>query len=96
MNGSDVNIEYFDKNGFSKPILVKNKSELDFLIPNSDFKLGDIENLIGENFKVDVIDAERQQTTSMTFGDLRKYFDVEPEIRRKVYNLISLEISKTK
>jgi hypothetical protein len=43
---------------------------------------------------LDVIDVERQETVSMSIGELNEYFKATP--RTKTYNLISFEISKTK
>lgn len=95
LDGSQVTLDYLEKNGFDKPILVENKHGLNFNIPHKDeIDLTKIEDIVGSDILLDVIDVERQQTVPMTINELNSYF--RQEKREKVYNLISFEISKTK
>lgn len=93
LNGDELTTDYLDKYGFDYPIYVETKEKLNLKMPENEFNLNDIETLIGKDYKLDVIDCERQQTFNMTMNELREYFDIQP--RNKVLNLISLEISKT-
>ena len=94
LDGCDLKIEYFEKNGFNKPILVQEKKNLDFQIPPENFSLNDIEQLIGSDYELEVINVEKQQTIPMKMSSFKNYFCLPR--RNLVYNLISLEISKTK
>lgn len=63
-------------------------------MPLSDeINLSQIENIVGADYVIDVIDVERQEVYQMSINELNTYFKTIP--RTKVYNLISFEISKT-
>ncbi len=94
LEGSQLKLEYFEKNGFKKPIFVENKDNLDFSLPSSNFSLNDIEQLLGSDYELEVIDVEKQKTFAMKMNLFKNYFNATR--RTKIYNLISLEISKTK
>ncbi|CAF0968870.1 unnamed protein product [Brachionus calyciflorus] len=94
-SGDLLTIEYFEKNGFNKPVLIENKSTLGFTMPSAhEIDLSKIENIVGGDYLLDVIDVERQEVYPMNINELNSYFKTEP--REKIYNLISFEISKTK
>jgi len=46
----DFTMGYIQKNGFSVPLLFKDKSGLDMKVPKSDFSVGDVRQCVG-NFK---------------------------------------------
>lgn len=90
-----MTFEYLEKNGFNKPILVEKKDGLGFIMPDSDqINLTQIQNIVGSDYVLDVIDVERQEVFQMSIQELNDYFQATP--RTKTYNLISFEISKTK
>lgn len=94
-NGNELSFDFFVKNRFNVPILIENKEELGFIMPNADqIDLTKIEQIVGGEYSIDVIDVERQQTFPMSIKELNDYFKQVP--RTKIYNLISFEISKTK
>ena len=94
-HGSQLTLDYLEKNGFTRPLLVENKDGLQFTMPNSnEINLNKIEDIVGGDYVIDVIDVERQLTFPMSIKELNDYFQHTP--RNKVYNLISFEISKTK
>ena len=94
-HGSQLTLDYLDAHGFRKPLLVENKDGLQFNMPNSsEINLNKIEDIVGGDYVIDVIDVERQLTFPMSIKELNDYFQQTP--RNKVYNLISFEISKTK
>ncbi len=95
LTGDELNRDYLDKNGFNRPILVENTNGLNIKLPDrNDLKINDIVDLIGRDYKLDVIDVERQEIVNMTIAELKQYFDNNK--RNKIYNLLSLEISQTK
>lgn len=84
-----------EANGFHRPLLVEHKDGLQFTMPDaSEINLSKIEDIVGGDYVIDVIDVERQLTFPMSIKELNDYFERTP--RTKVYNLISFEISKTK
>jgi [histone H3]-dimethyl-L-lysine9 demethylase len=94
--GSELTFEYFEKNGLECPLLIENKAGLGFLMPtNDEINLSQIQDIVGGEYKLGVIDVERQEEFAMSIKELNEYFN-ESKPREKVYNLISFEISKTK
>lgn len=47
LSGQEVTKEYFERNGFSVPILVDRKDGLDLLVPPANFTIQDVENYVG-------------------------------------------------
>lgn len=48
-NGGELTVDYLEKHGFNKPILIENKKELEFIMPDSsEINLTKIENIVGE------------------------------------------------
>ncbi len=93
-DGNELTVEYLERHGFNKPILIENKKSLQFTMPDSgEIDLTKIENIVGSDYEIDVIDVERQETYPMKISELNEYFKTTP--RTKTYNLISFEISKT-
>lgn len=93
MSGSEVTVPMLSENGFKNPIIVENAEGLLLRVPPDTFSVHDIVKYVGPEFEVDVIDARRQVDVRMTMDDFCNYF-TSPQ-REKVYNLISLEFSKT-
>jgi len=50
----DFTMEYIQKNGFSMPLLFKDKIGLNMKVPKSDFSVGDVRQCVG-NFTIDII-----------------------------------------
>ena len=47
LKGSEVTVSYFEKNGFSRPILVSSKEGLGMKVPSPDFQVADVERCVG-------------------------------------------------
>lgn len=60
---------------------------------SSDINLTKIQDIVGSEYEIDVIDVERQESFPMKISELNEYF--QASTRTKTYNLISFEISKT-
>ena len=45
--GQDVTLEYFEKHGFNKPILVEKKEGLGLVVPDQGFGIMDVETYVG-------------------------------------------------
>ncbi|XP_031568389.1 lysine-specific demethylase 7B-like [Actinia tenebrosa] len=91
--GKDLTLEYFEKNGFSKPVCVDKKDGLGLVVPSEDFSIMDVEKHIGSMKELDVIDVNKQEDIKMVMREWTEYY-MNP-IKKKTLNVISLEFSKT-
>ncbi|CAD5121051.1 DgyrCDS9592 [Dimorphilus gyrociliatus] len=95
LKGPDLRICYFQKNGFSTPILVKDKTGLGLRVPSKNFTVMDVKACVGGRRILDVMDVESQNSLHMSVKDWIEYY-TKPESRTKLLNVISLEFSHTK
>ncbi|XP_034018846.1 lysine-specific demethylase 7A isoform X2 [Thalassophryne amazonica] len=94
MKGEQVTRRYLEKHGFKYPIKVTEMEGLGLKLPPSTFSVKDVEQYVGGDKIIDVIDVARQADSKMKLSEFIKYF-TKPH-RPKVLNLISLEFSDTK
>ncbi|KAG9342327.1 hypothetical protein JZ751_016829 [Albula glossodonta] len=92
MQGSQVTQSYLEKQGFQLPIMVPQPAGLGLRVPPPSFSVRDVEQYVGSDKVIDVIDVARQADSKMKLGGFVKYF-YEPQ-RPKVLNVISLEMSE--
>ncbi|XP_071761776.1 lysine-specific demethylase 7A isoform X1 [Centroberyx gerrardi] len=94
MKGEQVTPRYLERHGFSYPIAVTEMEGLGLKLPPPTFSVKDVEQYVGGDKIIDVIDVARQADSKMKLSEFIKYFS-KPH-RPKVLNLISLEFSDTK
>uniref|UniRef100_A0A8C3AZT4 Lysine-specific demethylase 7A n=1 Tax=Cyclopterus lumpus TaxID=8103 RepID=A0A8C3AZT4_CYCLU len=94
MKGEHVSTRYLEKHGFSYPIVVTEMEGLGLKLPVPTFSVKDVEQYVGGNKVIDVIDVARQADSKMKLSEFIKYY-TNPH-RPKVLNLISLEFSDSK
>ncbi|XP_051911412.1 lysine-specific demethylase 7A isoform X2 [Hippocampus zosterae] len=94
MRGEQVTPKYLERSGFRHPIAVTEMEGLGLKLPPPTFGVRDVEQYVGGDKVIDVIDVARQADTKMKLSQFIKYF-TGPH-RPKVLNLISLEFSDTK
>ncbi|XP_024143586.1 lysine-specific demethylase 7A [Oryzias melastigma] len=94
MKGEQVTARFLERHGFNYPIAVTEMEGLGLKLPPSTFSVRDVEQYVGGDKVIDVIDVARQADSKMKLGTFVKYF-TNPH-RPKVLNLISLEFSDTK
>ncbi|KAL0962943.1 hypothetical protein UPYG_G00347430 [Umbra pygmaea] len=94
MPGEQVTQRYLEKHGWSYPIAVPNKEGLGLKLPPPSFSVKDVEQVVGGDKIIDVIDVARQADSKMKLKEFVKYY-YSPQ-RPKVLNVISLEFSDTK
>ncbi|CAL8087358.1 unnamed protein product [Orchesella dallaii] len=75
-------------------MVVERVDGLGLRVPPNTFTVRDIEKYVESDRLVDVIDVEQQTELQMSFGEFANYF-TDPH-RKKLLNLISLEVSNTK
>ncbi|XP_061767962.1 lysine-specific demethylase 7A [Nerophis ophidion] len=94
MKGEQVTPKYLERHGFNYPIMVTEMEGLGLKLPPQAFNVRDVEQYVGGDKMIDVIDVARQADSKMKLSQFIKYF-TNPH-RPKVLNLISLEFSDTK
>ncbi|KAJ8261884.1 hypothetical protein GJAV_G00159550 [Gymnothorax javanicus] len=94
MHGSQVTQKYLEKQGFQYPIALSKPDGLGLRLPPPTFSVKDVEQYVGSDKVIDVIDVARQADSKMKLGEFVKYY-YNPD-RPKVLNVISLEFSDTK
>lgn len=94
MKGEDFTYKYLQENGFTKPILFKDKSGLGMRMPSANFTVNDVRQCVGSRRMLDVMDVTTQKDIEMTMKDWCRYF--ENSNRDKLLNVISLEFSHTR
>ncbi|XP_052231548.1 lysine-specific demethylase 7B-like isoform X2 [Dreissena polymorpha] len=94
LRGHQLCKEFFQKNGFEVPILIDSKDGLDLTVPPPNFTVRDVEDHVGSMREIDVIDVARQEDHKMLMREWTEYYN-SPN-RDKIFNVISLEFSKTK
>lgn len=94
LTGRELTIEYLQRSGFIKPIIVQRRDDLGLKVPPRDLSVEGIRSAVGSRRMVDVLDAVTQKTQSMCMKDWCKYWNSDP--REETLNGISLEFSKTK
>uniref|UniRef100_UPI00358FF6CA lysine-specific demethylase 7B-like n=1 Tax=Myxine glutinosa TaxID=7769 RepID=UPI00358FF6CA len=92
--GHQLTVEYFVENGFNVPIVVPRKEGLGMAVPPPSFTVSEVEDLVGADRVIDVIDVSRQADFKMTLKEFREYYNSTN--RQKTLNTISLEFSDTK
>uniref|UniRef100_A0A3P9QEV3 Lysine demethylase 7A n=1 Tax=Poecilia reticulata TaxID=8081 RepID=A0A3P9QEV3_POERE len=94
MKGEQVTTRYLERHGFNYPIVITEMEGLGLKLPPPKFSVKDVEQYVGGDKVIDVIDVARQADSKMKLSEFIKYF-TKPH-RPKVLNLISLEFSDTK
>uniref|UniRef100_A0AAQ4NZX3 Lysine-specific demethylase 7A n=1 Tax=Gasterosteus aculeatus aculeatus TaxID=481459 RepID=A0AAQ4NZX3_GASAC len=94
MKGEHVTTRYLERHGFNYPIKVTEMEGLGLKLPARTFSVRDVEQYVGGDKVIDVIDVARQADSKMKLSEFIKYYS--NPLRPKVLNLISLEFSDTK
>uniref|UniRef100_A0A1B6EBZ4 [histone H3]-dimethyl-L-lysine(36) demethylase n=1 Tax=Clastoptera arizonana TaxID=38151 RepID=A0A1B6EBZ4_9HEMI len=94
MQGSDLNVEFFQRHEFTVPLLFKEKTGLGILVPSNNFSVNDVRLCVGSRRLLDVMDVNTQKNCEMTMKEWQRYYE-DPK-KDKLLNVISLEFSHTK
>ncbi|KAF9228635.1 Clavaminate synthase-like protein [Gyrodon lividus] len=98
LKGSDVGIEWLenDEDAMKEPIVIVSPEGLGMKMPDENFTVSDVADIVGHETPVEVIDvASQSNCPGWTLGRWAEYYNKEPSARDKVRNVISLEISGT-
>ncbi|EFX82823.1 hypothetical protein DAPPUDRAFT_302352 [Daphnia pulex] len=91
LRGQQLTLPYLNSSGFTKPIFVEHKDGLDLNVPQDNFSVEDVENYVGSDRIIDVIDVKKQSDLRMALKDFVEYYS--NPLRSQVLNVISLEFS---
>uniref|UniRef100_A0A8D0CIJ6 Lysine-specific demethylase PHF2 n=1 Tax=Scleropages formosus TaxID=113540 RepID=A0A8D0CIJ6_SCLFO len=94
LSGSQLTVEHLEENGFTEPILVLKKDGLGMTVPAPTFYVSDVENYVGPDVAVDVVDVTKQTDSKMKLKDFVDYY--YSTNRKRVLNVINLEFSDTR
>ena len=94
LTGRELRVEYFQRFGFTNPILVQRRDDLGLKVPHRDLTVDGIRSAVGSRRMVDVMDVRTQKTRSMCMKDWCRYWLSEP--REEILNGVSLEYAKTR
>ena len=65
-------------------------------VPTSEFSVNDVKEMVGGKKSLHVLDVKSQQTKQMTLKKFTNYYQKPVDDRKKLLNVISLEVSDTK
>uniref|UniRef100_A0A8C4IR91 Lysine-specific demethylase PHF2 n=1 Tax=Dicentrarchus labrax TaxID=13489 RepID=A0A8C4IR91_DICLA len=94
LSGSQLTMDYLEENGFNEPILAQKKDGLGLSMPAPTFYISDVENYVGPDVGVDVVDVTKQTDSKMKLKEFVDYY--YSTNRKKVLNVINLEFSDTR
>ncbi|KAJ3119245.1 JmjC domain-containing histone demethylation protein 1 [Nowakowskiella sp. JEL0407] len=95
IRATDLTYEYAQNYGFLMPIIVPNSEGLGMKMPDSSLTVRQVSQLCGCDRKVDVLEVATQSEKIMTLNELADYWDTPRNLRKRLLNVISLEISDT-
>ncbi|XP_056590362.1 lysine-specific demethylase phf2 isoform X3 [Triplophysa dalaica] len=94
LSGSQLTLDYLEENGFNEPILIQKKDGLGMSMPAPTFYISDVENYVGPDVLVDVVDVTKQTNSQMKLKEFVDYY--YSTNRKKVLNVINLEFSDSR
>ncbi|KAB5537031.1 hypothetical protein PHYPO_G00114160 [Pangasianodon hypophthalmus] len=94
LSGNQLTLDYLEENGFNEPILIQKKEGLGMTMPAPTFYVSDVENYVGPDILVDVVDVTKQTDSKMKLKEFVDYY--YSTNRKKVLNVINLEFSQTR
>uniref|UniRef100_A0AAR2JS55 Lysine-specific demethylase PHF2 n=1 Tax=Pygocentrus nattereri TaxID=42514 RepID=A0AAR2JS55_PYGNA len=94
LSGCQLTVDYLEENSFNEPILIQKKEGLGMTMPAPTFYVSDVENYVGPDVLVDVVDVTKQTDSKMKLKEFVDYY--YSTNRKKVLNVINLEFSDTR
>ncbi|KAF8634158.1 hypothetical protein AX17_004276 [Amanita inopinata Kibby_2008] len=85
-----------DESAMTEPVVIEKPDGLGMKMPPKDFTVRNIVELVGAETPIEVIDVATQSTSpGWTLSKWAEYYMLDPTLREKILNVISLEISGT-
>ncbi|KAJ3256810.1 JmjC domain-containing histone demethylation protein 1 [Chytriomyces hyalinus] len=96
VNGDTVSLEWLRRTGMRDPFLIEDPEGLDMRMPPASLTVDQVADACGRDMIVEAMEVLSQQDKQMTLDEWAKYFTQPPEKRKRLLNVISLEIGSTK
>ncbi|KAJ3400701.1 JmjC domain-containing histone demethylation protein 1 [Chytriomyces hyalinus] len=96
VNGDTVSLEWLRCTGMRDPFLIEDPEGLDMRMPPASLTVDQVADACGRDMIVEAMEVLSQQDKQMTLDEWAKYFTQPPEKRKRLLNVISLEIGSTK
>ncbi|KAJ3110619.1 JmjC domain-containing histone demethylation protein 1, partial [Physocladia obscura] len=96
VDGHSVTLEWIRAFGFKEPFLVESPDGLEMRMPPASLTVDQVADACGRNKIIDAMEVLTQADKQMTLDDWAKYFTEPIEKRKRLLNVISLEIGSTK
>eukprot|EP00842_Homolaphlyctis_polyrhiza_P004250 jgi/Hompol1/4826/HPOL_003972-RA len=93
MQGQDMTLDWVREHGLQEPIVFETPEGLDMQMPSPDLTVDDVARMCGEEQQVNCLEVSTQAERIMSLGEWADYFRQPHEQRRRILNVISLEIS---
>ena len=74
MKGEDVNLEHFQRHGFTTPLYIPEKSGLHIRVPGPSFTVTDVKNLVGGKRVLEAMNCATQTNNEMLLKDWEEFF----------------------
>uniref|UniRef100_A0A673J0U7 Lysine-specific demethylase phf2-like n=1 Tax=Sinocyclocheilus rhinocerous TaxID=307959 RepID=A0A673J0U7_9TELE len=74
LSGSQMTLDYLEENGFNEPILIQKKDGLGMAMPAPTFYVSDVENYVGPDVLVDVVDVTKQTQSQMKLKEFVDFY----------------------
>ena len=78
LSGRELNVQYMQTSGFTKPIIISRRDDLGLKIPHREFSIDGIRSSVGSRRMLNVLDARTQKSRPMCMKEWCKYCDSEP------------------
>nr|KAJ3414055.1 JmjC domain-containing histone demethylation protein 1 [Polyrhizophydium stewartii] len=93
MRGHEFTADWIRHNGWAQPVVIVKPHGLGMQMPKASLKLFVLGFDPGQDRVVECLEVSTQAERLMTLGEWARYFAQPSEERRKIFNVISLEIS---
>ncbi|KAI9011383.1 hypothetical protein BC832DRAFT_343750 [Gaertneriomyces semiglobifer] len=95
IEGKDLTLEWTRRTGLRCPVVIESPDGLDMRMPDKSLVVNQVADMCGRDREVDVLEVATQSERIMTLDQWAKYFHQAPEKRKKILNVITLEIGQT-
>ncbi|KAJ3125259.1 JmjC domain-containing histone demethylation protein 1 [Physocladia obscura] len=96
VDGHSVTLEWLRAFGFKEPFLVESADGLEMRMPPASLTVDQVADACGRDKTIDAMEVLTQADKQMTLDDWAKYFTESIEKRKRLLNVISLEVGSTK
>ncbi|KAJ1553636.1 JmjC domain-containing histone demethylation protein 1, partial [Cladochytrium tenue] len=93
VNGEDVTLDWVRRTGLREPFIVEDPDGLDMRMPDPSITVSDIADACGRDRVIEAMEVSSQLDKQVTLGEWAEYFALPEAKRKKLLNVISMEMS---